>query len=699
MFKKAQWIRHKTLPYNDMYTDFIDEFDYISGKCEIRISSDSNYTVWVNGELAAFGQYSDYPFYKIGDRVDITEFVKEGKNKLCLQLWYYGLDSQTYIRGECGIIFEVSVSDEIIAYSGTHTLSRISPDYIGGVCHEISGQLGLSYHYDMKGFDNWYMPDSSPLGFENSAIAEGISYDISERPVKKLILKERSAVKIVQQGKFRYEEPLINSQTDMQHAYLSFHGFNYIAKGDKCFARPAEFKLSDGEYLYFIVDLFEESAGFLDFDIEVPEACEMEVGYGEHLTDGRCRTSIRDFSVDIKLKKGRNTYMNTFRRFGCRYLQFFIHSSEATVYYAGLRQTVYPVKFKKPDMGSLLRDTVYEVCQNTLLQCMHEHYEDCPWREQALYTMDSRNQMLSGYYAFGETEFPRACLKLISCGVRKDGLLSLCYPAGKDYPIPSFSLIYFVQMYEYIHHSGDTSLAEEKFGMLSELMDTFLDRIDESGLCLNFYGKDETGAYPYWNFYEWSDTMNGRFGEQEPSYEAPLNADLSIALQHMAKICKRLGKEKEAEYYTGISASLNKAIKESFYSEEDGLFRSFLDRHHKTYSVLTNSLCLLCGAAKDVDKTRILQILEANGGEFEGLKIVPNTLSMNSFRFDALLNHDREKYKSVILAEIDRVYLYMLRHGATSFWETIESEADFDDAGSLCHGWSALPVYYYETLK
>ena len=23
----------------------------------------------------------------------------------------------------------------------------------------------------------------------------------------------------------------------------------------------------------------------------------------------------------------------------------------------------------------------------------------------------------------------------------------------------------------------------------------------------------------------------------------------------------------------------------------------------------------------------------------------------------------------------------------------------FDNAGSLCHGWSALPIYYYHTLK
>src|SRR3546814_12618005 len=36
----------------------------------------------------------------------------------------------------------------------------------------------------------------------------------------------------------------------------------------------------------------------------------------------------------------------------------------------------------------------------------------------------------------------------------------------------------------------------------------------------------------------------------------------------------------------------------------------------------------------------------------------------------------------------------MVLNGATSFWETTDGGDDFGYAGSLCHGWSALPVYY-----
>ena len=40
----------------------------------------------------------------------------------------------------------------------------------------------------------------------------------------------------------------------------------------------------------------------------------------------------------------------------------------------------------------------------------------------------------------------------------------------------------------------------------------------------------------------------------------------------------------------------------------------------------------------------------------------------------------------------------MLDGGATTFWETLKGADDFGGSGSLCHGWSALPVYYYHIL-
>jgi hypothetical protein len=37
----------------------------------------------------------------------------------------------------------------------------------------------------------------------------------------------------------------------------------------------------------------------------------------------------------------------------------------------------------------------------------------------------------------------------------------------------------------------------------------------------------------------------------------------------------------------------------------------------------------------------------------------------------------------------------MLYQGATTFWEVDEGAPAFSRAGSLCHGWSAIPLYLY----
>ncbi len=702
VFQKAAWIWRQGDAGRDEYCDFLDTVTVPAegGRYYLSIASDSNYAVWVDGKLCTSGQYADYPDYKVYDRVDITDSLHAGENRLAIVVWYFGIDSQTYIKGDAGLIYEIADEDgNILAASSENTLSRLSLDYIHGRGDLISGQLGPTYHYDARAYDGFL--DAGNDGFAASRVVTTISTDFSIRPNEKLVLAERMPAEVCRTGCFKYTTDAPVASVNMQYAAISSrYPHEMIRSGDRFFRAPTKFESNSEEYpgIFFIVDLGEETAGFLDIDLEVPADCRIDIGYGEHLKDGVCRTSIRGFFCDIECKAGRNTYMNPFRRFGCRYVQFFVHSTEVTVHYAGIRPTLYPLVHKDYKSGNLLRETIYKVCQNTLQQCLHEHYEDCPWREQALYTMDSRNQMLCGYYAFNETRAPRASLELIAHGQRPDGLLCLCYPAGLDFPIPSFSCMYFVQMEEYIRYSGDTSLAESYYPVLERILEAFAARRQPEGYIENFYGPGPSGRNEYWNFYEWAPTLSGAFHEAERRIECPINCFYSLALQNMAKICDAIGKTARADELRAEAEVLNAAIAKKFYNPETKLFESFEAIHHGVYSVLTQSLCMLCGAAEGLDTSVMLDVMASNGANNHGLTVHHNTLSMNAFRFDALLSVDREKYAPIILDELDRDYLYMLREGATTFWETIAGASDFGDAGSLCHGWSALPVYYYELL-
>jgi hypothetical protein len=436
----------------------------------------------------------------------------------------------------------------------------------------------------------------------------------------------------------------------------------------------------------WLIDMHEETVGFLDLDIESDRDALVTVAYGEYLMeDGnvlRCMDRDADFSADIQVTKGRTVYTNTFRRFAGRYLQVFT-DAELKINYLGLRPTEYPLKANVPQFKSELRNRIYNVSVKTLLSCMHEHYEDCPWREQALYQIDGRNEMLCTYYGFNDYKFARSNLVLMAQGMRPDGLFTICFPAGLDFPIPSFSMIYPVEIYEYIQYSGDESILAETFNSMEIAMNTFIKRIDkEKNLIADF-------PYPYWNFYEWSEGSSNEdqiFRSADmyypKKYSLLLNVEFLFVLDYYKKLCAIYGKSFDFD-----DSAMRKAIKDTFYVSEKGLFKA-TDIDEPYYTTLGNSYAILVGlGGKEIAEKLI-----------KGEGLVPITLSMCMYLYDALLKLDKN-YKDFIITDIDKKYKRMLDMGATTFWETEKGSEDQGHTGSLCHGWAAMPIYYYTLLN
>ncbi len=635
IFKNAKWIWCNTNPQPDEYSEFVDHFTYTEGKTFLRISADSNYATYINGKLAAWGQYADFPYDKVYDEVDVTAFCQKGENRIATIVWYYGIDTtQVYYPGDAGLLYELICNDTVLCQSDETSLSRMSKAYMNHRMHIITGQLGLGYGYDATSEDNWLTEELT--GFVSATVVEQ-TLPLRIRPCDKLTLLPE-------------------------------------VTGIECK------RISDTDVIF---DLGSEQVGFLSFILS--SSCEQDItiSYGEHMVDGCVRRIIdtRDFSAFYKAKEGVNEFMNPFRRFGCRYLE--VHSEHPVVFEKiAIIPTMYVLDEKPCPVLSEMQNTIYSMCVESLHLCMHEHYEDCPWREQALYTMDSRNQMLCGYYAFGEYTFPRSNLQLISKDNREDGLLSICYPMTADLVIPSFSLHYITACKEYMEYSGDKAFLNEIYPKLVSIINIFTSRIQD-GLTPCFVGKN------YWNFYEWKDGLDGGgpFVEHAATSDLILNALLSIALQNMAIISDQLG---VTHTYDEQAAILNSHITKIFWDDTTGICYNLAE--HKAYSQLGNALAILCGAVTGEKAKALCERMLTDH------EMTPISLSMVCFKYDAWLKVDRERFASVILADIEKTYAPMIEFGSTTVWETELGESDFANAGSLCHGWSALPIYYYHTL-
>lgn len=598
----------------DTYVDFKGKFNAFGGeKIFLRISCDSNYTVYLNGRLAGFAACADYPWYRNYDETDITRFCSE-ENEIAVTVWHYGDDSQTYINSEAYLLFDIIQGDNTLLKSDKNILSRVNPHYKNGYCKRISPQLGLSFLYDAT-------TEETPFSASDET-GEGVA-----------VLRKRGNCEL------------------------------------KARAKSSVIAAEDG----FLVDTGKETVGFLDLEFFSDAVQKITVSYAEHLTDGAVRRKIGtcDFSAEYVAKAGYNEYLNTFRRIAGRYL---LIESEAPIKlrYAGIRPVEYPFKETKRAFADESLQKIYDVSIYTLKCCMHEHYEDCPWREQAMYALDSRNQMLCGYYAFKGYVCQRENLLIISKGLRSDGLLTLCFPTGKDYPIPFFSLVYVMQVWEYIEHTGDCRILFEVGETVDKIMQTFGARMEENGLIADF-------EYPYWNFYEWTDgsdnswQLNRKEGDYcEKQYDLILNCFYIIACGYYEKLTgARIPTEKTRE-----------AVKKTFFDGGKNSYKLSTVGEAR-YSQLGNAMAILAGVADaSVAETTICDET-----------LVKISLSMNGFYYDALLKTS-EKYKEFVIEDIKTKYGKMLKAGATTFWETEKGWEDFGELGSLCHGWSALPVVY-----
>lgn len=246
--------------------------------------------------------------------------------------------------------------------------------------------------------------------------------------------------------------------------------------------------------------------------------------------------------------------------------------------------------------------------------------------------------------------------------------------------IPSFSLHYITECKEYLQYTNDKEFLNEIYPKLSSIIEAFTRRLTPMGLVSPFEDPE------YWNFYEWRKGLSNE-GMQTFSYDLLLNSLLSISLQNMGIIAEQLGIEHE---YSKQAAKLNCHIREMFFDNTTGVVYDYPD--HTSYSQLGSSLAILCGAVSAEESIELCEKI------INDPQMTPISLSMICFKYDAWLKTDRKRYAPFILHDIESLYSPMVNSGGTTVWETEKGASDFEGAGSLCHGWSALPIYYYHTL-
>ncbi len=684
----------------DSYRRFRRTFEWNGEEsAPVRISADSTFVLYINGKRVPVAQLADMPDDRTYSEYDIAEFLRPGKNIAAVEVHYIGENFLTYRTGEAFLYCALPGDDRNSAVWKTAP----GEPWTNGLCQKVSGQLGYTFCFDARKETDWTSPDFDDSGWEEAAETEAAkNWKFSKRRVPQLNELEFPEAELVQHGTlFRAEEretPAATCMADFLRHELFIWGcfskFDETQKVDNTIRtriklRPGFVFRALGEHengYYVILDLKKETVGFPVIGLHAPAGTIVDIVHGEHLESGRCRADIwgRNFADRYICREGDNHFCYTHRRLGLRYLELHIippqgNTAEITLNQGG----VIPLELPLPQQAALATEDrmlkqLVQVSADTLKLCMHEHYEDCPWREQGLYAYDSRNQILYGYYVWGNYDFAEAALDLLGKSFDGDRYLALTSPGLTTLTIPVFTLVWITELYEHMMYSGRTALFEKWRNQADLILNRALASEDPEAPGL--YHPGENGNY-IWNFCEWNGLLSGLKGNAQ----APFNIYLHEALLATAKMHRITGNEVRAAELEKTADNLEKSIERTFYDPATALYRANLSDSPERYEHIQ---CIML--AEDlVPASKQPGILTAFGqhsmkkAELNALRYYVNGLAKCG-----------PAGRKILHEELRKMLEPMVLSGATSLWETLTGSEDFVYAGSLCHGWSAVMPYY-----
>lgn len=707
------WIRGRKRP--DCYAVFRREFSVsrLSRDATLRISADSDFVAWVNGVEVARGQFSDFAESRTYGMFSVGEALRRGINVLAVEVFHRGADFSDHQAGTAGLIAELRAGGMTVR-TDSNWRGMAHPAFRSGHAERVTQQFGFTFSYDARREADWKSAGFHTAGWLPVVVRQrggrgGIWKELDPRPLPALVVGDLQPVRAVSQGSFvRLGNPGGVADAMAESALLAESpAVVFDLKNDAsavyqgpprnpagCFGSEGELVLrppqpeTQGRFL--VLDLGEETVGLLEFEIEATAGTVLEIAHGEHLDDGRVRAKIdgRNFADRYICRDGRQRFQMPYRRLGARFLE--VHASKfarLAIHDFSLRTVGYPTpkksRFEIPDSTGR---RIHGIAVRTLELCRHEHYEDCPWREQSLYAYDGRLQALYGYHAFGDYRFPEVSFALLARSLDANGFLALTAPGLAEITIPIFSFAWIAAVAEHWRYGGDPTLFRQHEAVVSRILEkAFALRDPATGLYRTPDGKE------FWHFYEWTEGLCGSLGNDPlppGEFHAGYNLHLLEAGDAMAWMLARSGRTDEADRLQRRLNALRRAIHSAFWDRGLGYYRSVLAAggERRGDHELIQALAL---SQRVVPRSCWKSV--AGAMTLRGL--APCTLSASFYLVRGFLDASpasRDWLWNRLFSQWERMVL----QGATAMWETAAGADDFDYAGSLCHGWSALPVFY-----
>ncbi|MBX3735556.1 MAG: family 78 glycoside hydrolase catalytic domain [Candidatus Didemnitutus sp.] len=324
-----------------------------------------------------------------------------------------------------------------------------------------------------------------------------------------------------------------------------------------------------------------------------------------------------------------------------------------------------------------LLNKIWATGAHTLRCCAEDTYTDCPTYEQTHWVGDARNEALVDWVVNGDPHLWRHCLLQAGRGLERLPLVPSHVPSSWENLLPAWTFLWLRSCREYLWWTGDRVGAAELFGWVRKCV---------AGIEANL-GSDGLFRLRAWNMFDWAAMETPADGAV-----THLSCLAAQALDDVAELADWLGSGAESARWRETAAQLRDAVNRHLWDEGT---RAYADCRHAdgrlgtVRSQQTQVAALLAGVAQGGRARHCRRIVARAPEGF----VRAGSPFFVFFQLELLA---RGADGAGMLELMSRAWGFMLREGATTFWE-LWSLTTGRLTRSHCHGWSSAPTYFLST--
>ncbi|MBQ2942312.1 MAG: family 78 glycoside hydrolase catalytic domain [Clostridia bacterium] len=599
---------------------------------KMNISADDYYKLYINGEFVCQGPASGYVEEYYYNTVDITPYIKDGKNLIAVHVYYQGFINRVWTSGDNrqGLIADVYEDDKFLFGTDESWLYSYAKEYVSG------GRIGYSTQY-LEFIDfNLATPFWNKEEFDDSDYLPSV-------------IKEND------------DHNFIGSVPTLQTYTL----------------KPALIKeLKPG---HFFVDMGKEYTGQIHFKVKGKKGERVIVRCGEELLEEnkvrhimRCNCRYEEaltLSGDVD-----EALFYDYKAF--RYAEISSEGEAAEITDIDMFVRHYPFSddafsFKCSDS---LTEDIWAICAQALKIGVQEAYLDCPSREKGQYLGDFVVTGLAHMYLTGDSNLYKKALMEFAYSTKIcKGMMAIA-PASTMQEIADYSLLYPHAVYNYYKYTGDDKTMRELIPVMEGIIEHFRQFVGENGLLC--------GVKDKWNLVDWPENLRDDYDflvtnpPQETGCHNVVNAYYYFAHKTLEDIKKELNIPCEIK-----SEEIKKDFIKEFYKEDKKLFTDTKESEHS--ALHSNVLPLYFGIAPDEAKENIKNLIVGKGlccGVWFSYFVLKALAKIGAY----------DEEFSLITNKTEHSWYNMIKEGATTCFEAWG--VDQKDNTSLCHPWASSAI-------